>query len=95
MNGLRELGDQMKAKLPGGVVLLFSEDGGKVNIVAMAADEAVQKGVHAGNLIKAVAPMVGGGGGGRPNMAQAGGKDPSGIDGALAESAKVLESQIR
>ena len=60
----------------------------------MATDAAVKAGAHAGNLIKAVAPIVGGGGGGRPNMAQAGGKDPSGIDKALAEASKVLESQI-
>ena len=53
------------------------------------------KGAHAGNLIKGIARLVGGGGGGRPNMAQAGGKDPGGVDGALAEAAKVLEGQIR
>ncbi len=94
MNGLRDLGDQTKAKLGEGVVVLFSEADGKVNIVAMATDGAVKAGAHAGNLIKALAPMVGGGGGGRPNMAQAGGKDPSGIDKALEEAAKVLETQI-
>ena len=60
----------------------------------MATDGAVKSGAHAGNLIKALAPMVGGGGGGRPNMAQAGGKDPSGIAGAVSEAAKVLESQL-
>ncbi len=94
MNGLRDLGDQTKAKIGEGVVVLFSEQDGKVNIVAMATDSAVKAGAHAGNLIKAVAPIVGGGGGGRPNMAQAGGKDPSGIDKAVAEAAKVLEGQI-
>ena len=94
MNGLRDLGDQTKAKLGEGVVVLFSESDGKVNIVAMATDGAVKAGAHAGNLIKALAPMVGGGGGGRPNMAQAGGKDPSGIDKAVAEAKNVLESQL-
>ncbi|MBP8969304.1 MAG: alanine--tRNA ligase [Lachnospiraceae bacterium] len=94
MNGLRDLGDQTKAKIGEGVVVLFSNQDGKVNIVAMATDAAVKAGAHAGNLIKAVAPVVGGGGGGRPNMAQAGGKDPSGIDKALEEAKKVLESQI-
>jgi alanyl-tRNA synthetase len=94
MNGLRDLGDQTKAKIGEGVVVLFSEADGKVNIVAMATDAAVKAGAHAGNLIKALAPMVGGGGGGRPNMAQAGGKDPSGIDKAVLEAAKVLESQL-
>jgi alanyl-tRNA synthetase len=94
MNGLRDLGDQTKAKIGEGVVVLFSDQDGKVNIVAMATDAAVKAGAHAGNLIKAVAPIVGGGGGGRPNMAQAGGKDPSGIAKALEEAVKVLESQI-
>ena len=86
--------DMNTAKLGEGVVVLFSEADGKVNIVAMATDGAVKAGAHAGNLIKVLAPMVGGGGGGRPNMAQAGGKDPSGIDKAVSEAAKVLEGQI-
>ena len=94
MNGLRELGDQMKEKLGEGVVVLISENEGKVNMIAMATDGAMAKGAHAGNLIKGIAALVGGGGGGRPNMAQAGGKNPAGIDAALAEAAKVLEGQI-
>ncbi len=94
MNGLRELGDQMKEKLGEGVVLLISEQEGKVSLVTMATDGAIAKGAHAGNLIKAVAPLVGGGGGGRPNMAQAGGKNPAGIGDAVAEAAKILEGQI-
>ncbi len=94
MNGLRELGDQMKEKLGEGVVVLISEAGGKVNIVAMATQAAQKQGAHAGNLIKGIAPLVGGGGGGRPNMAQAGGKNPAGIDKALAEVVSVLEAQI-
>ena len=95
MNGLRDLGDSLKEKLGSGVVLLASAKDGKVNLVAMATDDALSKGAHAGNLIKGVAPIVGGGGGGRPNMAQAGGKDPSGIEKALAEAATVLEGQIK
>ena len=95
MNGLRDLGDQLKEKLGEGVVLLISEKDGRVNMVAMATEEAVKKGAHAGNLIKGIASLVGGGGGGRPNMAQAGGKNPAGIGNALAEAAKVLEGQIR
>ena len=67
---------------------------GKVNLVAMATDGAMAKGAHAGNLIKGIAALVGGGGGGRPNMAQAGGKNPAGIDQAIAEVAKVLEGQL-
>ena len=94
MNGLRELGDQMKETLGEGVVVLISETGGKVNIVAMATEGAQKQGAHAGNLIRGIAPIVGGGGGGRPNMAQAGGKNPAGIDKALSEAARVLEDQI-
>ena len=94
MNGLRELGDQLKDKLGEGVIVLLSEAGGRVNIVAMATDGAQKAGAHAGNLIKGIAALVGGGGGGRPNMAQAGGKNPAGIDSAIAEAAKVLEGQL-
>ena len=94
MNGLRDLGDQLKAKLGEGVVVLLSEQDGRVNMIAMATDGALAKGAHAGNLIKGIASLVGGGGGGRPNMAQAGGKNPAGIPAAIAEAAKVLESQL-
>ena len=95
MNGLRDLGDQLKEKLGSGVILLISEKGGKVNLMTMATDDVVKKGAHAGNLIKAIAKQVGGGGGGRPNMAQAGGKNPAGIDKALSEAPSVLEGMIR
>ncbi|MBR5798930.1 MAG: alanine--tRNA ligase [Lachnospiraceae bacterium] len=94
MNGLRDLGDQLKAKIGEGVIVLISDADGKVNMVAMATDAAMKQGAHAGNLIKGIAALVGGGGGGRPNMAQAGGKNPAGIDAALAETAKVLEGQL-
>ena len=94
MNGLRDLGDQMKTKIGEGVVVLISECDGKVNLVTMATDDAMAKGAHAGNLVKAIAPKVGGGGGGRPNMAQAGGKNPAGIADAIAEAKVVLEGQI-
>lgn len=95
MNGLRDLGDQLKAKLGEGVIVLLSDADGKVNMVVMATDEAQKKGAHAGNLIKAIAGKVGGGGGGRPNMAQAGGKNPAGIPDAIAEAVTILESQIQ
>lgn len=95
MNGLRDLGDQLKDKLGDGVVVLASELDGKVNLIAMATDGVQTKGAHAGNLIKGIAALVGGGGGGRPNMAQAGGKNPAGIPNAIAEAAKVLDSQIK
>ena len=95
MNGLRDLGDQLKEKLGEGVVVLASDLEGKVNLVAMATDDAMKKGAHAGNLIKAIAGKVGGGGGGRPNMAQAGGKNPAGISDAIAEAKVALEGQIK
>lgn len=94
MNGLRELGDQLKAKLGEGVVVLASENEGKVNLMATATDGAMKKGAHAGNLVKGIASFVGGGGGGRPNMAQAGGRKPEGIEEALRKAEEVLKSQI-
>jgi len=94
MNALRDLGDQLKDKLGEGVVVLASAAEGKVNLMVTATNGAMEKGAHAGNLIKAIAGKVGGGGGGRPNMAQAGGKNPAGIDEALAEAKVVLESQV-
>ena len=77
------------------VIVLTSEKDGKVSLVSMATDSAVKLGAHAGNLIKAVAPVLGGGGGGRPNMAQAGGKDASKIKEALEKAKEVAESQIK
>lgn len=94
MNGLRELGDQLKEKLGEGVVVLASDCDGKVNLMAMATEAALKAGAHAGNLIKQIAPIVGGGGGGRPNMAQAGGKNPAGISEAIEKAASVLEEQL-
>jgi alanyl-tRNA synthetase len=95
MNGLRDLGDQLKEKLGDGVVVLASSCDGKVNLIAMATDGAMACGAHAGNLIKAIAGKVGGGGGGRPNMAQAGGKNPAGIPDAIAEVAVALEGMLK
>ena len=95
MNELRNLSDDLKAKLESGVVLIASAQGDdKVNLIVTATDDAVKEGVHAGNIIKACAPMVGGGGGGRPNMAQAGGKNPSGIDKAVEVARNTLAEQI-
>lgn len=93
MNGLRNLGDQMKEKVGDGVVVLASSTGGKVSLLAMVTDGAMEKGAHAGNLIKEIASLVGGGGGGRPNMAQAGGKNPAGIPDAIAKAAEVVQKQ--
>ena len=95
MNGLRDLGDQLKEKLGDGVVVIASACDGKVNLIAMATDSAMAAGAHAGNLIKAIAAKVGGGGGGRPNMAQAGGKNPAGIPDAIAEVKNALEDMLK
>ena len=94
MNELRNLGDDLKSKLGSGVIVLASVNEGKVNLMVAATDDVVAKGAHAGNIIKAAAPKVGGGGGGRPNMAQAGGKNPSGINEALEAAREALSSQI-
>ena len=95
MNGLRDLGDQLKTKIGEGIVVIASANDGKVNLIAMATDLAVKAGAHAGNLIKEVAPLVGGGGGGRPNMAQAGGKNPAGIEAAITKAIDVATAQIQ
>lgn len=94
MNGLRDLGDQLKEKLGEGVIVIASATDGKVSLMATATKGAIDKGAHAGNLIKAIAGLVGGGGGGRPNMAQAGGKNPAGMEDAIAKAAEVLEGQL-
>ena len=88
--GLRNLSDQLKAQIGEGVVVLACENDGKVLLTAAATDGAVKAGVHCGNIIKAIAPIVGGGGGGKPAMAQAGGKDASKIDECLAKVKELL-----
>lgn len=94
MDALRNLGDQMRDKV-GGVVVLAAAIGDKVSILTMATKDAVAKGVHAGNVVKAVAKICGGGGGGRPDMAQAGAKDASKIDEALSAAYGIIEDQIK
>ena len=94
MNGMRDLGDEAKQKLGEAVILYATENDGKVNLMATATEGAIKKGAHAGNLIKEVASLIGGGGGGRPNMAQAGGKNPAGIPDALKKAKEVIISQI-
>ena len=90
MNEMRNLSDTLKEQLGDAVIVLASASDGKVNLMAAATDAAVKAGIHAGNIVKAAAKICGGGGGGRPNMAQAGGKDPSKIDEALEEAKKVI-----
>ena len=94
MNGLRELGDQLKEKLGEGIVVIASAADGKVSLMATATEGAMKAGAHAGNLIKEIAKLVGGGGGGRPNMAQAGGKNPEGIDAAIAKAKETAAAQL-
>ena len=94
MNGMRELSDQLKEKLGEAVIVLISAEEGKVNLLAAATDGAVKKGAHAGNLIKEIAQIVGGKGGGRPNMAQAGGKDASKADEAVEKAKSLAAEQI-
>lgn len=94
MNELRNLGDQLKEKTKGGVIVLASAVGDKVNLIAMAGDEAIKKGANAGSIIKQIAPKIGGGGGGKPNMAQAGGKNPAGMDEAIASVKDVLTEML-
>ena len=93
-NALRTLGDDYKAKLGKAVIIMASDLGDKVSLIVMASDDAVASGVHAGNIIKKIAPIVGGGGGGRPNMAQAGGKDASKIADALNAGVEEVKNQL-
>lgn len=94
MNELRNLSDELKDKLESGVVVLVSTSGEKANLVVTVTDDVIEKGANAGNLIKELATLIGGGGGGRPNMAQAGGKNPAGADDVVANAKDVLESQL-
>ena len=93
VNTLKTMGDQLKIKLCSGVIILASGKGDKVNLIAMATDDVIKKGIHAGNIVKAAAVCCGGGGGGRPNMAQAGGKDASKIEQALQKAKEVIQQQ--
>ena len=94
MNGMRDLGDDTKNKLGEAFIVFACDAGGKANLIAMATQGAVEKGAHAGNLIREIASVVGGGGGGRPNMAQAGGKNPAAIPAALEKALEVMKQQI-
>ena len=95
IDALRNLGDQMRDKIGGVVVLASVMEGGKISILTMATKDAIAKGAHAGNIVKAVAKVCGGGGGGRPDMAQAGGKDVSKLDEALESAWATIEGMIK
>ena len=90
MNALRNAGDNLKQKLECAVIVLASKMDDKVNLVAMATKEAISKGAHAGNIIREVAKITGGGGGGKPDSAQAGGKDASKIKEALEKVKELI-----
>ncbi|MCL5291349.1 MAG: alanine--tRNA ligase [Actinobacteria bacterium] len=94
MESLRSYVDLLREKLPSSVVLLASESHGRVLLVAGATSDLVKAGVHAGDLLKKVAPLVGGGGGGRPDMAQAGGKHPEKIAAALEEAWAEIKTML-
>ncbi|MDR3120291.1 MAG: alanine--tRNA ligase [Clostridiales bacterium] len=94
-DGLRGMADSLREREPRCVALLASGKDGRVGFVAAAGKAAVAAGVHAGNLVKAAAAAAGGGGGGRPDMAQAGGKDPALIEAALAVVPETLARQIK
>ncbi|MDR3190213.1 MAG: alanine--tRNA ligase [Lactobacillaceae bacterium] len=93
MDALRQTADNWKQTKPSDVLVLAANLGDKVNLLVAVADDAIAKGVKAGDLIKAVAPAIGGGGGGRPDMAQAGGKNPAGIQDAFAQTATWLATK--
>lgn len=94
-DGLRTVADMVRNRLTCGIVTLGSINGDKVNFVAMVTKEAIAKGVHAGNIVKEVSKITGGGGGGRPDMAQAGGKNPEKLADALQFAIEVIKEQIK
>lgn len=94
VDALRKMGDTLRDKTGGVVVLAAPMSTDKVNILVMASKEAVQKGIHAGKIAKGVAQAMGGNGGGRPDMAQAGGKDASKVQAGLAKALELVEGQL-
>ena len=94
-NSLRSLGDNLKDRIGSGVIVLASVMDDKINFVAMTTKDLVQKGIHAGNIVREVAKLTGGGGGGRPDMAQAGGKDVAKVDEALDKIPSIIKEQVK
>ncbi len=93
-NVMRQMTDWLRDRLGSGVIVLGADLAGKPNFVAAATPDLVARGVHAGNLVKAIAQKVGGGGGGKPTLAQAGGKDVAGLDAALAAVPALVQEQL-
>ncbi|MEG0133656.1 MAG: alanine--tRNA ligase [Clostridium sp.] len=94
-DALRNLCDKLKDKVSDSIVVLGSKVAGKVQFVVMASKEAVAKGAHAGKIVKEVATITGGGGGGRPDMAQAGGKLPEKLEEAILRVSQIVESLVK
>ncbi len=95
MDSLRTAADAVRDKMPSGVLVLGAAHDDKVSLVAAVSDDLVKRGLHAGNLIREVAKLTGGGGGGRPNMAQAGGKDPAKLPEALDQVVSLVKQQLK
>ncbi|GEL06803.1 alanine--tRNA ligase [Salisediminibacterium halotolerans] len=95
MNGLRKMVDSLKEQTDSAVIVLGTVNGGKVNIVASVSKDLVEQGQHAGQIVKEVAQACGGNGGGRPDMAQAGGKDPAKLDEALQNVAEIVKTHVK
>ena len=95
MNTLKEVSDNLRDKLVSGVVVVANIADDKLNFVATATKDAVDKGVHCGNIVKSISQVAGGKGGGRPNMAQAGAPDVSKVDEALNNVSEVLKLQVK
>ena len=94
VNGMKAMADKMKAQQPNSVVVLASENDGKITFIAMATKDAVAKGVHCGNIIKEITAVCGGRGGGKPDMAQGGGTLTDKLSDALVKAEEILEAQI-
>ncbi len=92
MDQLRQLADTWRQKNLSDVLVLGAQVGEKANLIVAASDGAMKAGIKAGDLIKAISPKINGGGGGRPNLAQAGGKNPAGLNDAMSEAAKWLSN---
>lgn len=94
MDALRGVADLLLTKMEGGVIVLACVNGEKVNLVVKASKDATKKGIHAGKIIKEAAAVVGGGGGGRPDMAQAGGRQPEKLQSAVEKAVEVIKGQL-
>ncbi len=91
MGQLRQLADTWRSKALSDVLVLATASDGKANLLVAVSDDKTKEGLKAGDLIKAIAPAINGGGGGRPNLAQAGGKNPAGIKEALSQAKDYLD----